>query len=87
MGLEAADVRLQAGLSWLFKRDLVEPALAPVFDWGSVVLLTDARWLNEYVKELVAFPRGKHDDQVGSTSQFLSWITTRPDLSVRQSSF
>lgn len=62
-------------------------ALAPVFDRGSVFLPTEAPWLNEYVKELVAFPRGKHDDQVDSTSQFLSWITTRPDLSVRQISF
>lgn len=62
-------------------------ALTPIFSRGSVVLPIEAPWLGEYVKELVAFPRSKHDDQVDSTSQFLSWITTRPDLKVIQRSW
>ena len=56
---------------------------APIFQRGSVHVPDHADWLGEYIKELLAFPRGRHDDQVDSTSQFLSWITSRPDLSIR----
>lgn len=59
-------------------------ALTPLFQQGRVFLPEDAPWLNDYVKELTSFPRGRHDDQVDTTSQFLAWITSRPDLSVRQ---
>lgn len=60
-------------------------SLTPIFQRGDVYLPDQAHWLAEYVKELTAFPRAKHDDQVDATSQFLTWITTRPDQSVRQS--
>jgi len=30
--------------------------------------------LQVYIDELTVFPRGKHDDQVDSTSQALDWI-------------
>ena len=33
-----------------------------------------APWLAEYLHELMVFPRGKHDDQVDSTAQFLDWF-------------
>lgn len=58
-------------------------ASTPIFQRGAVHVPDQADWLDVYLKELLAFPRGKHDDQVDSTSQFLSWITTRPDRSVR----
>jgi hypothetical protein len=32
-----------------------------------------APWLAEYLHELTGFPKGKHDDQVDSTAQFLDW--------------
>ena len=41
---------------------------------GQVWLPKDAPWLDTYLNELVAFPHGRHDDQVDSTSQFLNWI-------------
>ena len=37
----------------------------------------DAPWLHEFKVEMMAFPNGKHDDQVDSLSQFLSWIGNR----------
>ena len=42
-----------------------------------------AAWLAEYLHELMAFPRGKHDDQVDSTTQMLDWFKQagqRPQL-------
>ena len=30
--------------------------------------------LAEYLHELTAFPRGRHDDQVDSTAQILDWF-------------
>ena len=33
-----------------------------------------ATWLAEYLHEMTVFPRGKHDDQVDSTAQFLDWL-------------
>jgi predicted phage terminase large subunit-like protein len=33
-----------------------------------------APWLAEYLHEMTVFPKGKHDDQVDSTAQFLDWV-------------
>ena len=41
---------------------------------GFVHLPKEAGWLPEYLHELTAFPKGKHDDQVDSTAQMLDWI-------------
>ena len=43
------------------------------FDAGKVLLPKAAPWLADYRKELLAFPRGKHDDQVDATTQALAW--------------
>jgi predicted phage terminase large subunit-like protein len=45
------------------------------FETGQVHLPRNAPWLGEYVSELLAFPRGRHDDQVDSTSQGLKHLT------------
>lgn len=37
----------------------------------------DAPWLADWLDELLAFPNGKHDDQVDSTSQALSYLSSR----------
>jgi predicted phage terminase large subunit-like protein len=42
---------------------------------GFVYLPKEAPWLDEYLAELGAFPRGRHDDQVDATSQALAWMT------------
>jgi predicted phage terminase large subunit-like protein len=41
---------------------------------GFVHLPKEAAWLAEYLHELTAFPRGRHDDQVDSTAQMLDWF-------------
>ena len=48
-----------------------------LFENGVVHLPADAPWLGEYVRELLSFPNGKHDDQVDSTSQALAWFNPR----------
>ena len=40
---------------------------------GYVHLPHDAPWLGTFLTELLAFPNGRHDDQVDSVSQFLHW--------------
>lgn len=44
---------------------------------GLCVLPTEAPWLEEYHKELRAFPFGRKDDQVDSTTQFVEYIRLR----------
>jgi hypothetical protein len=46
----------------------------PKIEAGRVFLPKDAPWLHEFKVEVLAFPNGKHDDQIDSLSQFLSWI-------------
>jgi predicted phage terminase large subunit-like protein len=40
---------------------------------GRVFLPHDASWLSAFEHEVLAFPNGRHDDQVDSLSQFLRW--------------
>ena len=47
------------------------------FEAGQVYLPSEAPWLATYVGELLAFPNGRHDDQVDATSQALDYLTTR----------
>ena len=42
---------------------------------GQVHLPASAPWLPEFMAELMAFPHGRHDDQVDSLSQALSWAS------------
>ena len=44
---------------------------------GQVLLPRSAAWLDDFRTELLQFPKGRHDDQVDSLSQFLSWIEKR----------
>lgn len=55
----------------------------PLIEEGRLLLPQQADWLGDYVSELLAFPVGRHDDQVDSTSQALDYLTrdaarTRP---------
>jgi predicted phage terminase large subunit-like protein len=47
------------------------------FEAGDVLLPRSAPWLEAYLAELLAFPNGRHDDQVDSTSQALRFLTRR----------
>jgi predicted phage terminase large subunit-like protein len=42
---------------------------------GSLILPKAAPWLDEFLLEYIAFPGGKHDDQMDALSQFLIWRT------------
>ena len=42
---------------------------------GHVHLPREADWLATFLHELLAFPNGRHDDQVDSVSQFLQWTS------------
>lgn len=47
------------------------------FESGQVHVPQEAPWLATWLNELLAFPNGRHDDQVDSTSQALSYLTGR----------
>ena len=51
-------------------------AQTAIIENGFVHLPEAAPWLVEYLHEMTVFPRGKHDDQVDSTAQFLDWFKT-----------
>jgi predicted phage terminase large subunit-like protein len=46
-------------------------AVQGLFEAGNVLLPDGAPWLSDYVGEMCAFPTGKNDDQVDSTTQAL----------------
>jgi predicted phage terminase large subunit-like protein len=54
-----------------------------VIEAGRVFLPRQASWLDAFRSELMAFPASRHDDQVDSLSQFLTWITDRERNRVR----
>lgn len=78
----AQDLRRSSGLRAILpqpkfdKRARLE-AQAAKFEAGQVLLPREAPWLAEYLNELLAFPNGKHDDQVDSTSQALNWLSAK----------
>ena len=49
-------------------------AQTAVIENGFVHIPETAPWVAEYLHELAVFPKGKHDDQVDSTAQFLDWF-------------
>ncbi|HEX3522089.1 MAG TPA: phage terminase large subunit [Stellaceae bacterium] len=49
-------------------------AQTTVIEAGFVYVPETAPWLVEYLHEMTVFPKGKHDDQVDSTAQFLDWF-------------
>lgn len=48
----------------------------PKLEAGCLILPKSAPWLDDFVMEYLAFPNGKHDDQIDALSQFLNWRTT-----------
>ena len=50
-------------------------AESPKFEAHQVVLPREAGWLATYAGEILAFPFGRYDDQVDSTSQALRYIS------------
>ena len=56
-------------------------AQSPLFEAGQVIFLPDQPWFEDLAAELLAFPNGRHDDQVDSISQALAWFTRARRLS------
>ena len=50
-------------------------AQSAVIEAGCVLLPESAPWLDDFLVEILAFPHGRHDDQVDSISQFLAWAS------------
>jgi len=48
-----------------------------LFEAGSVLFPSEGWWLSDLISELLAFPSGRHDDQVDSLSQALTWNMER----------
>jgi predicted phage terminase large subunit-like protein len=44
---------------------------------GSLILPRSAPWLDVFLAEYLAFPGGKHDDQIDALSQFLNWRSNK----------
>lgn len=44
---------------------------------GRVLFPQDAPWWPDFERELLAFPNGKHDDQVDSMTQYVMWMNER----------
>jgi predicted phage terminase large subunit-like protein len=51
-------------------------AQTAIIENGFVYIPETAPWLAEYLHEMSVFPKGKHDDQVDATAQFLDWFKT-----------
>jgi predicted phage terminase large subunit-like protein len=75
-------LRQQSSLNLVGVRPILDKMTRAVqqstaFESGRVFLPEAAPWLAEFEKELLAFPNGRHDDQVDSTVQFLQWASAR----------
>lgn len=46
-----------------------------LIEGGRIAIPKNAPWLAEFQHEVVHFPKGRHDDQVDSLSQFLRWLS------------
>jgi hypothetical protein len=44
---------------------------------GSLLLPKKASWLDDFMTEYLAFPKGRYDDQIDALSQFLEWRASR----------
>jgi len=45
------------------------------FEAGRIILPNEAPWLADFESELLAFPRGRYDDQVDALLLLLDWFT------------
>ncbi len=50
-------------------------AQSALIEAGHVFVPESAPWLGDFQSEMMAFPNGRHDDQIDSVSQFLGWAS------------
>jgi len=53
-------------------------SVTPLIEAGRVFLPESAPWLNDFIDELAAFPKGTHDDCVDSVTQALNYLRHEP---------
>jgi predicted phage terminase large subunit-like protein len=51
---------------------------------GKFLVPEEATWLQDFRRELISFPNGKHDDQVDAMTQFLDWLGHRVAIAAQQ---
>jgi predicted phage terminase large subunit-like protein len=51
---------------------------------GRFLVPEEASWLEDFRRELISFPNGKHDDQVDAITQFLDWLGHRQAIASQQ---
>lgn len=59
-------------------------AVAPAIEAGHVFVPERAAWAEEFLDQWTAFPAGRHDDMVDSTTQALSWLLSASGEPVRE---
>lgn len=59
-------------------------AVSPAIEAGHVFLPDKAPWAEEFLNQWTAFPAGKHDDMVDSSSQALSWLLSANGMPASQ---
>lgn len=58
-------------------------AIEPQVEAGNIYLPEGAEWLEEWIDEFAAFPKGKHDDQVDALSQALIKLSDEEVMTAR----
>ncbi len=51
-----------------------------IIQGGHILLPASSLWLELYIAEFIEFPRGRHDDQVDATTQYLDFMAANPNL-------
>ena len=81
-GFAVLEILKEAGVERIFEfktsntsKQARAATVSYLFDRGDIRYPRQARWLDEYIKELTGFPAMRHDDQVDATTQYLAWIT------------
>lgn len=49
---------------------------------GGLILPEEAHWRAGFESELLAFPKGRRDDQVDAVSQLIEWVRARPKIPI-----
>ena len=65
-----------ARVSKLDKQARVD-GISGALESGRVLFPSEAPWLADFEREMLAFPAGRHEDQVDSVTQYVSWAMER----------
>lgn len=66
------------GVSATESKEARAAAISPIVEAGQAHLPDGAPWLEDFISEHAAFPRGKHDDDVDATSMAIRFLVIPP---------